>query len=117
LPTQPDSTFHPTFILSPPTGGGVCRGTDTRPDATRAGRWAGTVLCVRGRRQRRVAPQDPLVQSLQVRAGVDAKLLGEALPDVLVGLQRLLLPAGPVQRDHELPNQPFPVRELGDQTG
>jgi hypothetical protein len=52
---------------------------------------------------RRPAGEDPPVHLAQRRAGVDAQLLGEHLRDPPVAVERLGLPARPVQRAHELP--------------
>ena len=64
------------------------------------------------------------LQTLQVPAGIDAQLVGENLPGPPVGIQRLRLPAGPVQAQHQLRSETFvqriPARELlqfGDQFG
>jgi hypothetical protein len=59
------------------------------------------------RPQRRVGPQDLLMHRLQLRSGVSAELLGEPPPGLLKSLECLGLPPGPVQRQHQLPDQPF----------
>jgi hypothetical protein len=70
---------------------------------------AGLVLrgCRRNSEQVRVGAQDPLLECAQLRPWVDAKLVGELPPGLLVDLERVGLPAGPVQREHELAAQPL----------
>ena len=53
----------------------------------------------------------------QLGAGVDAQLVGQHLPGVVEGLQRLGLAPASVQRDHQQPAHPLPERVLGDQRG
>ena len=55
----------------------------------------------------RILAQDPLVQAPQIRAGVDAKLGGEPVPQLRVGTERRRLAAGPVQRQDSLPGEPL----------
>ena len=62
-----------------------------------------------------VVGQDRGLQVLQVPAGVDAQLVGEHVPGPPVDLQRLGLPAGPVQAQHQLPPQPLVQRIPGGQ--
>ena len=52
--------------------------------------------------QRRVLPQDLVMQAPQLRAGLDADLLDERRPRLAVGVQRVGLPPGAVQREHAL---------------
>jgi len=54
------------------------------------------------------------VQALQLGAGFDTELLDQAAAQPPVRLQRLDLAAGPVQREHEQPDQPLADR-VGDQ--
>ena len=69
----------------------------------------------RGRLQRRVVLQDGPLQLLQGRARLDAELVDERAASLPVGLQGLRLPAGPVQRRHEVAPQALPERMLRDQ--
>ena len=81
----------------------------------------------RGRRapvKLRILAQDPLVQALQVRGRVDAKLLGKPVPQRRVRGERLGLAAAPVQGEDPLPGEPFAQRmgtdqavQFGDKTG
>jgi hypothetical protein len=79
---------------------------------------------LRGRGQTGVLPQDRRLQRTQRRRRVDAQLLVEQPAHLPVGRQGLVLPAGPVQREHVRRTQPLPegVRadepvELRDQGG
>ena len=65
--------------------------------------------------QRRVLLKDRPLQLLERRARIDPELVDEGLARVLVGVQRLCLPAGPVQRRHQIPPEPLAERVLGDQ--
>ena len=51
----------------------------------------------------------------QGRAGLDAQLGIQHPPGVAERRQRLGLPPGPVQREHQLPAQPLAQRMLGHQ--
>ena len=63
----------------------------------------------------RILAQDPLVQAPQIRAGIDAKLVGEPVPQLRVGGQGRRLAAGPVQRQDPLPGEPLTQRVTGRQ--
>ena len=65
--------------------------------------------------ERRILLEDPVLESSQALARLDAKLLRERAPPVLVALQRLRLPSRAVQRKHELASRPFAKGMLGDQ--
>jgi hypothetical protein len=74
----------------------------------RAGRrWGGL--------QRTVLGEDRLLQPLQRRGRVDAQLLGQHRAGLLVDAQRVRLPPGAVQRQHQLPAPPLPPRLGGHQ--
>ena len=53
-------------------------------------------------------PQDPAVELLQRLAGLQAQLVREQAPRRVVDAERVRLPAGPVQREHEVFAQPLP---------
>ena len=55
------------------------------------------------------------MQLAQPVAGLDAELLDERAPRLLVGLERLRLAAGAVEAEHQLAPQPLPQRVLVDQ--
>ena len=55
------------------------------------------------------------MQRAQLRAGLDAQLLDEDATGVGERGQRLRLPPGPVQRQHQLPAEPLPERVRADQ--
>ena len=65
--------------------------------------------------ERRVLREDRLVQPPQLGAGLDADLLDERRARVAVGLERLGLAPGAVQREHPLRVQPLAQRVLGDE--
>ena len=57
--------------------------------------------------ERRVLRQDGDLQLLQVRSGIEAQLLEQLLACPVVGGQRVGLPPGAVQRQHQLFMEPF----------
>jgi hypothetical protein len=65
--------------------------------------------------QRGVLPEDRPFELLESRTGLDSELVHEHSAGSLVGLQRLRLPAGAIQRRHQIPPQAFAERVLGDQ--
>src|SRR5829696_2627730 len=65
--------------------------------------------------ERRVGGEDCLMQALELGAWLDAELLDEDSACVLIGLQRLGLTAGTIQRGHELPAQALTEREFHHQ--
>ena len=94
--------------------------------ATSAGSWAGAGL--RGGAQRRprrgrdrdrvqawVGREDPRVQRPQLRARLDAQLPHEDAAGGGERVQRLGLPPGPVQRQHQLAGEALPERMLPHQ--
>ena len=80
-------------------------GPPVRPG--RPGRRLGPVI------QRRVGGDDPLVQILQRPPRLEAKLVGHALSRATVGRERLSLPSGPEQGEHQLFVESFPERVPG----
>lgn len=93
-------------------------------------RTAGTALAARfafrfgdasGGRRRHLAggvaarPEDRHVQSLQVRTGLDAELVGECLPALREHLEGLGMTAGPVQSLHEVSPGALAGRVGGDE--
>ena len=86
--------------------------------ATRIDRSAAAPIgagAVRVEVQRRVLPKDRPLQLLERRARLDPELVDEGPARILVGVQGLRLPAGPVQRRHQVPPQALAERMLGDQ--
>ena len=65
--------------------------------------------------QRRVVDQDRLFELLQGAPGLESELVEELAPSVPVGLQRVGLPAGSVQREHQLAAQALAQRMLAHQ--
>ena len=55
-------------------------------------------------------PEDRLLELLQQRARLDAQLIDERAARRLVCGKGLRLPSGAVEREHELPTQPFAER-------
>ena len=77
-------------------------------------------VVVRGRAavaavEARVLPQDRAVQLAEGRARLDPELVHERAASVLVGLERLRLPAGAIEREHQLRAQTLAQRILGDE--
>ena len=64
--------------------------------------------------QRRVLCEDRALEVAQCRAWLDAQLVDQRAPGVLIRLQRLGLAPGPVQRPHELAAQPLAQRMSAD---
>src|SRR5581483_10372271 len=67
------------------------------------------------RGERGILAQDRALQLAQLRRGLDPQLIDERAPRGLVRLERLLLPAGAVEREHVLAAEPVAVRVLGDE--
>ncbi len=65
--------------------------------------------------ERGVVGEDRALQFLQLRPGLETELAVEQLPALPVGLEGLCLAAGAVERKHQEPAQPFPMRVLPDQ--
>jgi hypothetical protein len=65
--------------------------------------------------QRCILVQDGALELLERWAWVDAELIGERLPRLLVCLQRLGLATRPVQGQHQLAAQPLAQRMGDDQ--
>lgn len=68
-----------------------------------------------GRGQFGAVPQDRLVQPGQPGPRIDPELVHEQLADLPVLPERLGLPPGAVEGEHQLPAQRLPQRVLGDQ--
>jgi hypothetical protein len=62
-----------------------------------------------------VLAEDRLLELPQRRARLDPELVDEHPPRGLVGLERLGLPAGAVEREHQLAAETLPERVLGDE--
>ncbi len=65
--------------------------------------------------QRRVLLQDPPVEILELRGGVDPQLIGEQLLGSPVAFQRVGLPPRAVAGEHQMVPESLPERMLGDQ--
>ena len=62
--------------------------------------------------ERRILVEDPVLQPLERRRRLDPELAVERAPEPLVGLERLSLPPGAVQRHDQLPVEPLAERML-----
>ena len=71
--------------------------------------------CTRGRSERRVLIENPALELPQALARLQAELIYQRPAPFLVGLQRLGLPPGAVEGEHELSPEPFAERVLGDE--
>ena len=69
----------------------------------------------RGGRRRDLLAQHRLLQLAQFLPRLDPQFLRQHRPGAAVGGQRIGLPLGPVQRQHQQPPQPLPHRVLGHQ--
>src|SRR5262249_58424779 len=76
--------------------------TDERREELRKWRTRGTMKRLTRRPDRFVLAQDRPLQVTQCRARCDAELLVELRPRVLVRSERIGLPAGPVESEHQL---------------
>ena len=72
-------------------------------------------LGTRRHRQCRVVAQDRGLELLEHRARFHPQLLDQLLPSFAVDVQRLDLPTGPVQRQHQACTQPLSQRMLVDE--
>ena len=70
---------------------------------------------LRRRVEGRVLPEDPLLQVLQPAGRLDPELLDVDAARIAVRRERLRLPAGAIERQHQLPAQPLAERMLGDE--
>jgi hypothetical protein len=68
-----------------------------------------------GRGEGSVVAEDRALKLLELCAGIDTQLLDEHVPCGAIGLERLLLPAGPVESEHLLGPEALAVRLLRDQ--
>ena len=66
-------------------------------------------------RERRILAQHRTLELPQRRGRLDPKLLRESSPRVLIGAERIGLPARPEEREHQLRARPLPKRLLRDQ--
>jgi hypothetical protein len=80
-------------------------GTGSRTVGTARASWASAGILV----------EHGPVQRLQLGPGLDAEAVDERCPGARVRLERLGLPAGAVERDHELPAEPLAQRVVSDQ--
>src|SRR5439155_10951933 len=60
--------------------------------------------------------EDLTLEELQWRAGIEAELLARDLAARLVDVERIRVPTGPVQREHELAAKTLAQRMRSDQT-
>jgi hypothetical protein len=67
------------------------------------------------RLQRRILPQHGALELLERRTRLDPQLLDQGRPRGLVRSKRLGLPAGVVEREHQLPPETLTQRVLGDE--
>ena len=65
--------------------------------------------------ERGVLSEDRALEFFQLRAGLETELAVEELSALPVRLEGLCLAAGAVERKHQEPTQPFPMRMLPDQ--
>src|SRR5439155_9474528 len=73
----------------------------------------------RGRRDRRaqtsVLLEDAPLELPQLSARLEAELVHKPAPARLVGGERIRLPRGPIEAEHQLGEQTLPERVLGDE--
>src|SRR5207244_950171 len=63
--------------------------------------------------QRRVLEEDGALEPLQLGVGLDTELLAQRPPERLVAAQRLRLPAGAIQGEHQLAREALSDGVLG----
>ena len=95
-------------------------GTEHRHEPTCQERAHHLVVVVIQRRrrdadQRALLPQNRSVQGLELGAGIDALLVDERSARVVVRAERVRLPAGAVEREHELGAQSLTQRVATDE--
>ena len=84
--------------------------------ADEAGDLGGEVVAFLRRSGRRdLMAQDRLLEALQLLAGLEAEVVVEEPAGASVRGERVGLAFRPIQREHQLPPQPFPVRVVADQ--
>ena len=99
---------------------GCSRSSRSRPTNTPAARLPGWSprsgrLDAPGGVEPRILVEDRPLELLQRPARLDAELVEQGAPGVLVGSERLGLPPGPVERQHQLTTEALAERMLGDQ--
>ena len=111
-PTSRNSRPRPATASSRPAVSSAS--SRSRPTKAPATTFAAGVLD-RGEVEPRILGQDRALELAQPLARLDAQLVGQRAAGVAVGLQRVGLPVGAVQREHQLRPQPLAVGVLGDQ--
>ena len=76
---------------------------------------AAKTLRLRREVERRIVAQDRLLQGLELRARLDTELVDERQPRPPVGLERVRLTAGAIERQHQLLAERLAVRMLLDE--
>ena len=71
--------------------------------------------CRRVEVERRIVPEDGALDLLELGARFDSELVDENPARALIRVERLRLPARPVQRSHQIHPQPLPKRVFGNQ--
>jgi hypothetical protein len=81
-----------------------------RPRANEQAATPARRAAARGEVERRILPQDRLLEFAQRLAGLDSQLVHEAVARFRIHPQRFRLSPGAVEREHQLPPQPLPQR-------
>src|SRR5262245_31089012 len=69
----------------------------------------------RRRRKRVVLPEDRGLEVTQSLTGLEAELVAQPTPDRAIDVERLGLPPGAVEGEHEQRGHPLLIRMLGDE--
>ena len=75
----------------------------------------GGIAQPRSGREHRFLPEDRFRTAAVARAGIDSELVGERLAGSVIHVERLRLPAGAVEREHQLAAKPLSERKLLDE--
>ena len=110
------------LVVQPLEVGELALATGNRLDELRENAGDGCGCAARRRRllfgdvvERRVLLQHPPLEVLETRGRVDAELVVEHASERLEHVERLGVPAAPVQRQHELPAQALAQRVAADE--
>ena len=71
--------------------------------------------CSERRVERRILFEDRLLELAERAAGLDTEFVDERRTRLLIGLERLRLPSGAVEREHQLGSEAFSERVLADE--
>ena len=98
---------------SSPRSASIARSSSSRPISAPAGAGSFETVSGRGPSSSRILGEDRLLELTKRRRGLESKLVDERRAGTTVDLERIGLPARPVERDHQLPVEPLAEPVLG----